>query len=272
MLTEVKNNYNSILKHFDFDESVSSVNYKKQKLIDMANSGKAKPTTKTKLGKLLSNYTNKASPTYDAKFDKTIRKLAPNWFISTSQIMKDNLIEMAINKKPKPSRKTKMGRALSEYTKKSSRCFDSDFDKTIRKIAPNWFISKSQITKDKLVEMAKNGEPRPSQKTKLGRALSEYTKKSSRCFDANFYKTINKLRPDWFVSQKQIANQKKKQLIEMAKNGDKRPAYEKTKLGKALSNYTRKLSKAYDPIFDKTIRKLRPDWFDLALLRNNNAH
>jgi hypothetical protein len=143
MLTEVKNNYKSILKHFNFDESISSSDYKRQKLIEIARNGKSKPTTKTKLGKLLSNYTNKASLTYDANFDKTIREIAPNWFVSTSQIMKDKLIEIAINKKPKPSRKTKMGRALSEYTKKSSRCFDSDFDKTIRKIAPNWFLSTS---------------------------------------------------------------------------------------------------------------------------------
>ena len=271
MLIEVKNNYKSILKHFDFNESISSIVYKKQKLIEIAKSGKAKPTTKTKLGKVLSNYTNKASLTYDANFDKTIRKIAPNWFISTSQIMKDNLIEMAINEKPKPSRKTKMGRALSEYTKKSSRCFDNDFDKTIRKLAPNWFISTSQIMKDKLIEIAKNGESRPTQKTKFGRCLSDYTKKSSRCFDANFYKTISKLRPDWFLSQKEGASQKKKKLIEMAKNGDKRPSFE-TKIGQALSNYTRESSFVYDIVFDKTIRKLRPDWFDLYLLLRNNAH
>jgi hypothetical protein len=133
-------------------------------------------------------------------------------------------------------------------------------------------VSYSDFNKQKLIEMAINRKPRPSQKTKMGRVLSEYTKKSGDCFDVDFYRSIRKIRPDWFVSQKQIANQKKKKLIEMAKNGKKRPAYEKTRLGQALSNYTRKSSTVYDPIFDKTIRKLRPDWFDLALLRNNNAH
>jgi hypothetical protein len=105
----------------------------------------------------------------------------------------------------------------------------------------------------------------------LGRRLSDYTKKSSRCFDANFYKTISKLRPDWFLSQKEVASQKKKKLIEMAKNGDNRPSFE-TKIGQALSNYTRESSFVYDPVFDKTIRNLRPDWFDLSLLPRNNAH
>jgi len=33
------------------------------------------------------------------------------------------------------------------------------------------------------------------------------------------------------------------------------------KLASRLASYTSKPSSAYDPIFDKKIRKLRPDWF-----------
>jgi hypothetical protein len=119
----------------------------------------------------------------------------------------------------------------------------------------------SVINKRNLIEMAKNDEKRPTQKTKLGRALSEYTKRSSRSFDANFYKEISELRPDWFVSQTEAANQKKQELIRMANSGEKRPSYERTKLGQALSNYTRKSSPVYDADFDTLIRRLRPDWF-----------
>jgi hypothetical protein len=108
--------------------------------------------------------------------------------------------------------------------------------------------------------MAKNGEARPTQKTKLGRALSEYTKISSYCFDINFYQEISSIRPDWFVSQSEIVNQKKQELILMAKNGEDRPSYE-TKIGCSLSNYTRKSSHVYDAKFDELIRSLRPDWF-----------
>lgn len=109
--------------------------------------------------------------------------------------------------------------------------------------------------------MAIDGKPRPSQKTKIGRMLSEYTKKSSYRFDNSFYQKISKIKPDWFLSQTDIANQKKKELINIAKKGDKRPSHDKTKLGQALSNYTRKSSLVFDPNFDKKIRSLRPDWF-----------
>jgi hypothetical protein len=119
----------------------------------------------------------------------------------------------------------------------------------------------SVLNKQNLIEMANNGAPRPSQKTKEGRALSEYTKPSSCCFDINFYKKISGIRPDWFVSQTEGADKKKQELIRMAKNGEPRPSYERTRIGQALSNYTRKSSHVYDAEFDKLIRQLRPDWF-----------
>ena len=119
----------------------------------------------------------------------------------------------------------------------------------------------SFFNKQILIKMAKNGDDRPSQKTRLGRVLSEYTKKSSCCFDVVFYNTIKKLRPDWFVSQTEKADKKKQELIRMAKNGEPRPSHDRTRIGQALSNYTRKSSHVYDSIFDKLIRKLRPDWF-----------
>lgn len=117
------------------------------------------------------------------------------------------------------------------------------------------------LNKQMLIKMAKKGELRPSQKTKIGRALSEYTKKSSRSYDESFFKTLKKLRPDWFLSQTQVANKKKELLIQMAKNEENRPIHDKTRIGQALSNYTRESSHVYDPFFDKLIRKLRPDWF-----------
>jgi hypothetical protein len=122
-------------------------------------------------------------------------------------------------------------------------------------------LSSPDRKKQLLAEMAGNGEPRPSQKTNIGRSLSEYTKPSSVMYDAKFHRKMKKLRPDWFWSQTEVAGQKKKELIRMAKKGENRPSHDKTKLGQALSNYTRKKSPAYDAVFDKTIRKLRPDWF-----------
>jgi len=119
----------------------------------------------------------------------------------------------------------------------------------------------SIINKKRLIQLAKSGVNRPSQKTKLGRALSEYTKKSSKTCDREFNNLKRKLRPDWFFSQTQVVNQKKQKLLKMAKNGQKRPSADKTKLGQDLSNYTRKSSFVYDPKFDRLIRKTQPDWF-----------
>ena len=123
-------------------------------------------------------------------------------------------------------------------------------------------ISSSDKNKKILLEMAARGDSRPSQKTKIGRALSEYTKKSSKgCHDPAFNKAIRGCRPDWFLTQTQIATQKKDKLIKMAKNVEARPSHDKTRLGQALSNYTRKSSAVHDLVFSKAIRKLRPDWF-----------
>jgi hypothetical protein len=205
MLTEVKNNYKSILKHFDFDESVSFADHKKQKLIEMANNKEDKPSKRTKEGMALRNYINKNGNSYCLKFDKVIRKLAPNWFVSTSQIMKEKLIQMARNKDPRPSQKTKEGIALSDYTKKSSSSYCPGFNKQIRKLAPNWFISIKQIAdqmKRKLIQRARSNQSRPSDKTKEGRSLFNYTSKSRNSYCPEFDKTVRKLSPNWFRNRK----------------------------------------------------------------------
>jgi hypothetical protein len=122
----------------------------------------------------------------------------------------------------------------------------------------------SARNKQTLLDMAEKGDPRPSQKTKIGRALSEYTSPSNRSYDRDFHRRIKGTRPEWFLSQTQMADQKKKELLKMAREGAARPSHDRTRIGQALSNYTRKSSTVYDPAFDKTIRKLRPDWFATA--------
>ena len=94
----------------------------------------------------------------------------------------------------------------------------------------------------------------------LVNALSRYTNRNSGVYDPIFDKYIREIRPDWFEDKVQI---KKDQLIEIAKNGDKRPNNRKHQLGKALSRYTNKNNKeSYDHEFDKKIQQLRPDWFE----------
>jgi hypothetical protein len=226
----------------------------------MARNKKPKPKFGTKEQQYLANYTNKKCGAYCPEFDKIIRKIRPDWFVKSSNFMKQKLIQMAKNSEDKPNRKTKEGQQLSNYTTQSSRTYCEKFNKLIRKLSPNWFVSQTQIAdqkRKKIIEMAKNGEPRPSHKTKEGMALYAYIKRSP-----NFNKIIHKLRPDWFIKCLTSADYKKQKLIAMAKSGAKKPNSKKTKEGRALVNYTRKYSVVYCQKFDKLIRKLRPDWFE----------
>ena len=58
---------------------------------------------------------------------------------------------------------------------------------------------------------------------------------------------------------KKSADQKKKDLLELAKSGMPKP-HSRTKLGKALRKYVSP-ARSYDSEFDQMIRKLKPDWF-----------
>ena len=264
MLTEVKNNYKLILKHFNFDESISSADYKKQKLIEMANSGAERPPYKSKLGQALKDYSSKYSQTYNINFDKNIRKLRPDWFVSRTEKAnqkKQTLINMAKDGKNRPGQKTKLGASLSSYTK-SGIAHDARFTKIIKKLRPDWFINQSEKAnqnKKILIKMAKDGKDILIKKTKLGMAFTRYTVKSSVCFDADFTKNIRKLRPDWLLNQTEKANQKKQLLIRIAKNGEDKPSA-RSKLGILLSNYVLS-SSSTNLVFTKLIKKLRPDWF-----------
>ena len=112
---------------------------KKQLLIDIAKSGAKKPYYKTKEASALGCYTNKSSKSYCLKFDKTMHKLRPDWFIKPSDKNKQLLIEMANSGAKRPNnKKTKEGRALSTYTTKSN-AYCPIFNKTIRKLRPDWF-------------------------------------------------------------------------------------------------------------------------------------
>jgi hypothetical protein len=268
MLNKIKEN---LLRSILWLEEASVAKYKaaqkKQQLLEMARNGESRPhQTKHPLGFALSNYTNPKSKCYDLNFDKEIRELVPEWFNVVNQ-KKQQLLEMAKNGEPRPSKtKHPLGSALSTYTNPKSDCYDPVFYKEIRELATQWFISPSDIAnqnKQQLLEMARNGEPRPIyKKHPLGTVLKNYTKSTS--YDPIFNKEIRELAPQWFVSRSDIANQKKQQLLEMAKNGEPRPNHTKHPLGQVLCSYTNPKHNSYDFIFDKEIRELAPKWFKNA--------
>jgi len=126
---------------------------------------------------------------------------------SSSDTKKAQLLEIARNGDKRPSQRTyPLGTALGNYTTKGSETFDEDFTKELKEIAPDWFVSRSNIVNTKkaqLLEMARNGEPRPHQtKHSLGTALGSYTIKGSEIFDEDFTKQIKEIAPHWFNSKK----------------------------------------------------------------------
>ena len=240
----------------------------KIKLIAMAKNGQPKPKTNTPIGARLNDYTRK-SDTYDPVFSEEIRRLAPDWFMRSSEKNKLQLLAVAKNGEPKPSQKTKLGQAFANYTWKNSESKDQDFINQIKKIRPDWFVAqaeRSDKNKRSLIRLAKNGKPIPSQKTQLGRALRNYTVKSSGSYDSTFAKNVKKIRPDWFVSNSERAELKKRLLLEMASDGDLRPS-QKISLGRCLTNYTVKSSTCYDPAFTNKIKKLAPHWFQKRIVK-----
>jgi hypothetical protein len=251
------------IKRIRPDWLVSKSDHNKQLLLDFARKGKPRPNIKTQLGGALKNYTLPNSVSYDPIFAKKIKNFRPDWFLRKSHLKRQQLLEMARKKLPKPDHNTQLGKALKKYTLKTSGGYNAVFDKKIRKLAPNWFISRYDAVNEKkrqLLEMARKKLPKPSQRTQIGRALGKYTWNKSESYDPVFAKQIKKIRPDWFTSQTQIANQKKQQLLEMARKKLPRPD-RKTQLGGALNNYAFPKSVSYDPIFAKKIKKLAPHWF-----------
>jgi hypothetical protein len=117
---------------------------KKQQIIQLAKSNHPRPhSRKHPLGFALNNYTDPRKSTYDPKFTKQIKSLAPHWFITRSGIASGNkqqLLLMAKNKQPRPNSKTNtLGRALVNYTNNTGRCYDPIFTNKIKKVAPHWF-------------------------------------------------------------------------------------------------------------------------------------
>ena len=248
---------------------------KKQQLLEMARNGEPRPNYKTHpLGKVFFDYTSSPkNGCYDAKFTKQIKKLRPDWFITQSDRCnqkKQQLLEMARNGEDRPNQKTHpLGLVLCQYTSSNNRCYDAKFTEQIKKLRPDWFITRSDRAnqkKQQLLEMARNGEDRPyyrygghGDKTHpLGLVLCQYTSPNNRCYDAKFTKQIKKLRPDWFITR---SSQKKQQLLEMARNGEDRPNQKTHPLGKVLGQYINPNSSCYDAKFTEQIKELRPDWF-----------
>jgi hypothetical protein len=175
----------------------------KAALLEMARSGELRPhSQKHPLGPRLCSYTTKTSSSYDPEFDKEIRRLSPHWFVDTAAENKLKFLEMARNGEPRPHHKNHpLGQSFNSYIKKSHDCYDPEFDKEIRRLAPHWFVDTAAEKKMKLLEMARNGEPRPHRnKHPLGPSFNGYIGKTKGTYDPDFDQEIRRLAPHWFKS------------------------------------------------------------------------
>jgi len=167
----------------------------KETILKIARNGETKPQWATKLGIALGRYTSPSYPNGPA-FRDEITALRPDWYLATAAINREAILKMARNGGSKPSQKTKLGASLSNYIS-SSYSNGAAFRAELTAIRPDWF-SQVAINKEAILEIARNGGPRPSHKTKQGKALYNYISQSGDSFNQAFRAEITTLRPDWF--------------------------------------------------------------------------
>lgn len=196
MLHKYTCTYREIAKHFpELKDKLSSSAYKKRLLLETARKGEPKPDHKTKMGMCLNNYTKKTSKTYDPSFAEEIKKIRPDWFVSSSRQKKNLLLAM---QGPKPKYTDPLGLALDSYTRKKSDSYDPIFHKQIKKLHPDWFVPSFLKNKRCLLDMAKKKKPKPARGSELYAALWRYTCKTSKTYDSIFADKIKKIAPQWF--------------------------------------------------------------------------
>jgi len=229
-------------------------------LLRMAREGSKRPINgsgrdERRLALALWRYTNRNGEEYDHDFDIQIRKLCPDWFISTADANRAKLLDLARNGAKRPHHSQKISSSLVAYTNKKSSSYNQDFDKQIRALRPDWFERASAETKRILLKLAKSGADRPTKRTsKLGDSLYQSTHKGT-CYDQKFDKLVRTLRPDWFTS---ITKENRKQLLELAKSGADKPGRD-SRLYASFHNHTMQSLRHTD--FNEQLRALRPDWF-----------
>ena len=120
-----------------------------------------------------------------------------NAFRHNAAIKKEAILEIARNGGPRPGRKTKLGVALMRNLRKSHPNGPAFLDE-LKALRPDWFLDTVDINKAEILEIARDGEPRPSEKTKLGQSFSDYIKNCGGSFDKVVRAGLKAIRPEWF--------------------------------------------------------------------------
>jgi hypothetical protein len=106
-----------------------------------------------------------------------------------------------------------------------------------------------------LLDMAQRGDPRPKQRSKIGKYLCSKTHPSNRGYDEEFNNQIRELAPHWFETPREAFM---KWIFAEAKAGRSKPTpTENHAQYERLRYWLRE-----DRKFAARIRRLRPDWFE----------
>jgi len=173
----------------------STADINKETIRELARNGEPKPQWDSMLGVALSRYITPSYPNGPA-FSAEIKALRLDWYLDTVDINKEDIREIARNGFSKPTQKTRLGRALNSYIKKTYTNGPA-FRAELTALRPDWF-SQVDINKAEILKIARNGEPRPSTKTKLGKDLSNYIQNCGGSFDQVVRDELKAIRPDWF--------------------------------------------------------------------------
>ena len=133
-----------------------------------------------------------------------------------------------------------------------------------------------QWIKQRLIQLAKEGAPRPTvpqahraanaEQYNLGQRFMAYTRPGDTSYDPEFTATIAEIRPDWLVPDKDRRMRANKDALrERAKSGGTKPRQSGQRsdpLTNAFFNYcTRTNLKLHDPELTAELKRIRPDWF-----------
>lgn len=265
MISNIDSNYKSICKLFNFSKKQKiSSNFWKKKLIKLASSGAEKPKYYSSEGRRLSSYVCKTSAAYDKKFTYKIKKIRSDWLDSQEERVKKNkkmFLEMAARGEKRPNkRKDPKGAIFSSYVCPSQPTFDKKFRDQIKKINPEWIEKKSDIKKNQLLRLAKKRKSRPNWNTPLGKFFADCIyRKDRKGFDKNLYEKLKKVRPNWFVSQHQLCEKKRQEILKLAKN-KKLSKKDIQKKIKTFVNYIQGKTRN-DKDFVRKLKKIRPEFF-----------
>jgi hypothetical protein len=247
-------------------------------LLKLAYEGKEKPKEKV-LKDAFWRYTCPTSKIFDPDFVHELKIVAPNWLLirSTSprkscfEQEKQELLKLAQANVQRPSKaKSQYGKWIWRLTSPKSNNYDEAFAQKLKTLVPHWFVFPKREDKikgkkekvERLLNMAKANEPRPKRGTKEERVLRSYCDSKDSAYDPVFLDQLKKINPNWIpASHGEQRDQTKKQLLDLAASGAKKPTYRQSYLAKRFSDFTNRYSRFYDAEFTQVIKNLNPNWF-----------